>query len=149
MDLLRDIHSGLEPPVKYSKISFIRGSYSYYHYLCDKTDDKGWGCGYRTLQTICSWIIEQQKQKRFMKVPSIKEIQRALVEIGDKEDDFIESKEWIGTVEVAYVIDHIYEIPCRIMHNRSLKDLKDQANNILQHFEEYGSPIMMGPSFLW
>ena len=31
--------------------------YEYWHYLCDGFDDRGWGCGYRTLQTIASWII--------------------------------------------------------------------------------------------
>ena len=33
--------------------------YEYWHYLCDGFDDRGWGCGYRTLQTIASWIIER------------------------------------------------------------------------------------------
>lgn len=33
--------------------------YEYWHYLCDGFDDRGWGCGYRTLQTISSWIIER------------------------------------------------------------------------------------------
>ena len=31
--------------------------YDYWHYCCDTFDDRGWGCGYRTLQTIASWII--------------------------------------------------------------------------------------------
>ena len=33
--------------------------YEYWHYLCDSFDDRGWGCGYRTLQTIASWIINR------------------------------------------------------------------------------------------
>ena len=33
--------------------------YEYWHYCCDKVDDRGWGCGYRTLQTISSWIINR------------------------------------------------------------------------------------------
>ena len=34
----------------------IKGKYTYYHYECDGFNDSGWGCGYRTLQTIISWI---------------------------------------------------------------------------------------------
>ena len=34
----------------------VSGHYEYWHYGCDGFDDRGWGCGYRTLQTICSWI---------------------------------------------------------------------------------------------
>ena len=33
--------------------------YEYWHYNCDRFDDRGWGCGYRTLQTIASWIINR------------------------------------------------------------------------------------------
>lgn len=28
----------------------------YYHYLQDKEKDDGWGCAYRSLQTIFSWF---------------------------------------------------------------------------------------------
>ena len=34
-------------------------TYDYWHYVCDHFDDRGWGCGYRTLQTIASWIINR------------------------------------------------------------------------------------------
>ena len=34
-------------------------TYDYWHYVCDNFDDRGWGCGYRTLQTIASWIINR------------------------------------------------------------------------------------------
>ena len=33
--------------------------YDYWHYVCDNFDDRGWGCGYRTLQTIASWTINR------------------------------------------------------------------------------------------
>ncbi len=34
----------------------MQGSYEYYHYMQDKLDDNGWGCAYRSLQTIWSWL---------------------------------------------------------------------------------------------
>ena len=35
---------------------------------------KGWGCAYRSLQTLLSWFIEQKYAKEGLKVPSIEEI---------------------------------------------------------------------------
>ena len=37
----------------------VHGVYSYHHYLQDRVDDSGWGCAYRSLQTICSWFKHQ------------------------------------------------------------------------------------------
>ena len=57
--LLRDVHCDLPLPfdkLEFQQILVIRGSYEYWHYGCDGFDDRGFGCGYRTLQTICSWI---------------------------------------------------------------------------------------------
>ena len=69
---------------------------------------QGWGCGYRSLQTICSWI--SQRMKTDASIPSIPRIQEVLVAMGDKEREFIGSKQWIGSVEVGLVIDKIYDV---------------------------------------
>ena len=34
----------------------VQGGYEYHHYMQDHTDDNGWGCAYRSLQTIMSWF---------------------------------------------------------------------------------------------
>ena len=75
---------------------------------------QGWGCGYRTLQTISSWIIKNQKLNK--SVPSIREIQQVLVNLEDKERNFIGSRQWIGSFEVRnkimtlfYLIKFNYE----------------------------------------
>ena len=36
-------------------VSLIQGNYLYYHYMQDSFNDSGWGCAYRSLQTIFSW----------------------------------------------------------------------------------------------
>ena len=59
----------------------VEGRYDYYHYACDGVDDRGWGCGYRTLQTLSSWIINQKCL--VAKVPSIAEFQRRILEGDD------------------------------------------------------------------
>ena len=84
---------------------------------------QGWGCGYRTLQTMCSWIQQQQSSPTAsaastasagttapVRVPSIPIIQQALVTMGDKPSTFLESKDWIGSFEVCIVIDHFYNV---------------------------------------
>ncbi|KAI4497254.1 hypothetical protein M0802_007738 [Mischocyttarus mexicanus] len=107
-NLLKNIHEGLVTFDK-SESTVIRGIYEYWHYGCDGFNDRGWGCGYRTLQTICSWIIINTNLGK--EVPSIPKIQQTLVTLEDKEKSFIGSRNWIGSFE---------------------------------HFEEFGSPIMMG-----
>ncbi|KQJ91629.2 hypothetical protein BRADI_4g39067v3 [Brachypodium distachyon] len=59
--LLRDVHREIPSSgVSGGIVSLIDGSYEYYHYLHDGIDDNGWGCAYRSLQTIMSWYRLQQ-----------------------------------------------------------------------------------------
>lgn len=54
-----DVHAALDDPCPRLAVNpkvLVQGSYEYWHYGCDGLDDRGWGCGYRTLQTLCSWI---------------------------------------------------------------------------------------------
>ena len=63
--------------VKDAAVAMVEGTYSYYHYMQDGVDDKvihccmatvtssniayiqGWGCAYRSLQTLWSWYNHQ------------------------------------------------------------------------------------------
>lgn len=58
---------------------------------------KGWGCGYRTLQTLVSHL---GKCSGDSSVPTIREIQQILVDLGDKDKSFLKSRGWIGSFEV-------------------------------------------------
>jgi hypothetical protein len=103
---LLDVHIGLPAPtVTGGCQSLIAGSYEYYHYLQDRFDDNGWGCAYRSLQTIISWFRLQHYTS--ITVPTHREIQECLVEIGDKEASFIGSQEWIGAIELSFVLDKL------------------------------------------
>lgn len=42
--------------MKNGEVSAVQGIYSYHHYRQDRIDDSGWGCAYRSLQTIISWF---------------------------------------------------------------------------------------------
>ena len=48
------VHTGVN-----GTVTTIWGTYDYYHYMQDKFDDNGWGCAYRSLQTIMSWFRKQ------------------------------------------------------------------------------------------
>lgn len=140
--LFEDVHLALPPPGdNQGETLYTRGKFKYYHYGCDGTLDAGWGCGYRTLQTAISWIID--KRSATQHVPSIREIQRILVSIGDKLPRFIDSRDWIGTLEEFYVIDVMFDIPCKIVHVQKL-NTDEVINQIRRYFEEYAGFIAMG-----
>uniref|UniRef100_A0A8C4ZUM4 UFM1-specific peptidase 1 n=1 Tax=Gadus morhua TaxID=8049 RepID=A0A8C4ZUM4_GADMO len=140
--LLRRVHSGLDPPD--SRCSIVSGDYLYYHYGCDGQDDRGWGCGYRTVQTMASWLCFSRESGR--PPPSLPDIQQALVSMGDKEDSFRGSRGWIGTFEASLVLDFFYDVPCRVVHVRGGgAELEEVAvQELHRHFETHGSPVMMG-----
>jgi hypothetical protein len=58
--------------------------------LQDKFDDSGWGCAYRSLQTLCSWFARQHYTAR--PPPSHRQVQAALVAMGDKPASFVGSR---------------------------------------------------------
>ncbi|KAG5582470.1 hypothetical protein H5410_053097 [Solanum commersonii] len=109
--------------------SLVQGSYQYYHYLHEGLDDSGWGCAYRSLQTIISWF-------------------KALVEIGDKDPSFIGSREWIGAIELSFVLDKLIGASCKIINVKSGAELPEKCRELALHFENQGTPIMIGGGFL-
>uniref|UniRef100_A0A0E0J934 UFSP1/2/DUB catalytic domain-containing protein n=1 Tax=Oryza nivara TaxID=4536 RepID=A0A0E0J934_ORYNI len=127
-------------------ISLIDGSYEYYHYLHDGIDDNGWGCAYRSLQTIMSWYRLQQYSS--INVPSHREIQQVLVEIGDKDPSFIGSREWIGAIELSFVLDKLLGVSCKVINVRSGDELPEKCRELAIHFETQGTPVMIGGGVL-
>ncbi|OVA20526.1 Peptidase C78 [Macleaya cordata] len=145
--LLKDVHNGVpRSGVSGGLISVVDGSYEYYHYLQDGFDDSGWGCAYRSLQTIVSWFKLQNYAS--IKVPSHREIQQALVEIGDKDPSFIGSREWIGAIELSFVLDKLLGVSCKIMNVRSGTELPEKCRELALHFETQGTPVMIGGGVL-
>lgn len=147
--LSKNVHVGLPRPLTDPvKCSLVTGDYSYYHYGCDGQDDRGWGCGYRTTQTMASWLCQNwlPLKDNCKPPPSLPEIQQALVTMGDKPGSFSCSREWIGTFEATLVIDYFYGVSCKLVHVRGGgAELEHVAEEELhQHFEKHGSPVMMG-----
>lgn len=70
-------YEGNNMSVQGGKQYLVDGSYDYYHYMQDNMNDNGWGCAYRSMQTICSWLKLQQYTNK--EVPAHKDIQKLLV----------------------------------------------------------------------
>ncbi|KAI4463937.1 peptidase family c78 [Holotrichia oblita] len=127
-------------------VAIIRGIYKYYHYNQDKMDDNGWGCAYRSLQTLASWFHLQGYTDK--SVPTFKDIQKCLVDIGDKPSNFIGSRQWIGSTEVNFVLESLLNITCKILYCSSGEEVAARGPELLNHFQMHGSPIMIGGGVL-
>ncbi|XP_061705860.1 probable Ufm1-specific protease 2 isoform X1 [Cydia pomonella] len=124
----------------------VRGRCGYYHYLQDGFHDDGWGCAYRSLQTIFSWFRYQGYTT--VEVPSHREIQQCLVDIGDKPSSFVGSKQWIGSTEVSFCLETLLGVQSRIIFVNTGAELQSYTPELLHHFQKHGSPIMIGGGVL-
>lgn len=130
----------------------IHGSYLYCHYMQDKLNDSGWGCAYRSLQTIISWCAFQKYTAFRVGVlpalPTHKEIQQALVDVGDKPSSFVGTKQWIGANEVCYALEKLTGVTSKILHVSRGAEMESKGRELARHFDEQGSPIMVGGGVL-
>ena len=135
----------LEPPSDSHVIrAMVRGDYYYYHYNQDNFNDAGWGCAYRSLQTVISWFILNTSVGKNLKVPTIPEIQTILVKLGDKDKKIIGSTDWIGAIEVNLVLNDLLGIDNQILYVPSGSELNSKGRELLYHFQHNGTPVMVG-----
>lgn len=143
--LLRDIHLRVPPSgVQGGKQAFVQGHYDYHHYMQDKFDDAGWGCAYRTFQTIVSWIKLQQFAPPDTPIPDHRTIQETLVQMEERKAAFVGSRDWIGAIELGLLCDNMFDIPAKILNVPSGTVIPSKAREFIKHFETHGSPIMIG-----
>ncbi|GLE06659.1 hypothetical protein PINS_up016053 [Pythium insidiosum] len=143
-DVLRNVHEGIPSSgVPNGTQYLVDGFYGYYHYMQQGMNDKGWGCAYRSLQTLASWLA-MQHYTDLDGAPSHREIQDVLVKIGDKPPSFLGSKDWIGSMEVGYVLDERFGVSFRSLNVASGPQLVDCAQELKHHFQTQGTPVMMG-----
>lgn len=138
-ELLKDVHLGLPAPCQDpARLALLSGHYLYYHYGCDGLDDRGWGCGYRTLQTLCSW-----PEGRSSGVPGLAAVQRALEDMGDKPPGFWGSRNWIGCVEASLCLEHFGGPQGRLCHLPRGAGFRE-VERLYSHFTVGGGPVMVG-----
>lgn len=144
---LHNVHHGVPGPTGIPApchVVLVQGAYAYYHYLQGGERDKGWGCAYRSLQTIISWF----KLNHFTscRVPTHRETQQALVDMGEQKPSFVGSNNWIGSIEVGECIGErwLNIASCKRIYLHSGADMPTTARQLAQHFEEEGTPVMIG-----
>lgn len=140
--LYENIHEHLKNPTESGVTYLTREKYEYFHYCCDGIKDVGYGCGYRTIQTICSML--KKKIRSDISIPSINDIQKILVKIGDKDDTFINSRGWIGTLEGSYIFDELFNMSSFIIHISHEERISSKKAEIIKYFQEQGGLIFMG-----
>lgn len=79
-----------------------------------------------------------------MEIPTHLEIQECLVKLGDKPREFRGSRTWIGSTEVAYVLDILVKSQSIILNVSSGSDMGSVGHAIYEHFELHGIPVMIG-----
>jgi len=143
---LINVHVGLEKPAVGGEMALVEGIYSYHHYMQDKFNDDGWGCAYRSLQTIISWFRHQGYTDT--EIPTHGQIQKCLISIGDKEKSFQDSKQWIGSTEVGYVLDTACKVQSKFLSVNSGDEMPSKGRELLHHFKTHGTPVMIGGGVL-
>ena len=143
---LLNIHINVDKPIgnEYIVRSCVKGNYEYFHYNHDGINDSGWGCAYRSLQTVFSWFLLNTDLAKGKTIPSIKEIQTTLVKLGDKDKSLIGSADWIGAVEVNLVLNELLGIESQIVFIPSGSELASKGRELAYHFEHNGCPVMIG-----
>ena len=143
---LLNVHEGLSASNLGGSIHVVKGLYRYHHYKHDNFDDSGWGCAYRSLQTIWSWFQEQNYT--CLAPPSHAEIQKTLVMRGERGTDLLNSKQWIGAIEIGCVLNELLGIEYGIIDVPPSSDVSACARRIASHFDSFGTPIMIGGGVL-
>lgn len=173
---LCNVHAGIidNSGIKGGARAVIKGTYTYHHYMQSRANDNGWGCAYRSLQTIISWFKHQgyiyspdvklrepksndkndktsELRRRLhleSRVPTHEEIQTVLVDVGDKESTFIGSQKWIGSQEVCYVLNHLYDLDSKFISVSTGSELVYKIRELNQHFALQSTPVMIGGGVL-
>ncbi|CAF0783507.1 unnamed protein product [Adineta steineri] len=143
---LFDVHKNLPSKVKGGEQTLVNGHYAYYHYMQDNFDDNMWGCAYRSLQTLCSWFVLQGYTTK--SVPTHTQIQQTLIDIEDKPKKFLNSRQWIGSMEVSFVLQNYLDVECKIIRVERGADMIEHVRELINHFNKEGTPIMIGGGVL-
>ncbi len=77
-------------------------------------------------------------------MPTHREIQQALVDMGDKSKEFIGSSKWIGSMEISFCLSQMLNVDCKILSVSRASELAEKARELQYHFETEGTPVMIG-----
>eukprot|EP00127_Corallochytrium_limacisporum_P003548 Clim_evm31s150 gene=Clim_evmTU31s150 len=138
-------------------VAIISTPVVYFHYGMQGIADAGWGCAYRSLQSLVSNLI---LTGRCCERTATDELRGHGCECrvphhgGQTQDvlrksmcDLPRNDQWIGSMEVSAYLDDQFEVPCRIIHVAADGDVCGLANHredLLEHFQTFATPGMIG-----
>ena len=70
------------------------------------------------------------------------------MDIGDKPASFVNSREWIGSQEVGYVLGSLLDIDCKYIIIEKGGEAKKYMNQLRDHFMNQATPVMIGGGVL-
>ena len=107
----------------------VCGKLRFFHYACDRHDDCGWGCGYRTVQSQLSWLAPDTAP------PSMPELQQVLG---------VGAREWIGVPDAVTLLDALHGAAVEVLPLASGLALASEWRRLAAHFDAGGGPVMVG-----
>jgi hypothetical protein len=111
----------------------VRGKLRYMHYNAQDFADRGWGCGFRTTQTMLSWLEPRWPP------PTIPECQAAI-------PGYAGPREWMGVPDAVALLDCFHASPVLVRHlpaRRSAGAVGALVAELARHFDSGGGPIMV------
>lgn len=114
-----------------SGIHLVSGPLRFCHYGADGFNDAGWGCGYRTVQTILSWCEPAASP------PSIPEMQDVI-------GNAVGSTAWIGVPECVILLDVLHGATTEVLPLASGSEIAGHLPRLAAHFDNGGGPAMVG-----
>lgn len=67
---------------------------------------------------------------------------------GDKPVEFVGSKQWIGAIELGFVLDALLGVMSKVETASSGDEMPDKARALASHFDTQGTPVMIGGGVL-
>jgi hypothetical protein len=71
---------------------------------------------------------------------------RMALHTGDKPRSFVGSKQWVGAIELGFVLDTLLGVTCRVITVPSGADLPSKARELAHHFDtqaRWAAPLMI------
>jgi hypothetical protein len=122
----------LLPPDSPADLHLLQRPARYYHYGLGHADH-GWGCGYRTVQSILSWLSAEP-------APSISAMQDLL----KRAHAFQGERGWIGVQEAVILLDELHDCQTKVLPLASGAEAGAHLAELAAHFDGGGGPIMVG-----
>jgi hypothetical protein len=66
------------------------------------------------------------------------------VDLKDKDRSFVGSRQWIGAIELGYVLDARLDVTCRVITVNRGDEMPSAARDLARHFTTQGTPVMIG-----